>query len=258
MKKFDAKKFDEDWISKDSLIATIQEYEKTGIRNAEFSFSAMIERIENECLDDIQKNHMRSIFIYKVKNQYHALKNIYKDGLEKFNRENEIGEKDRIDFIASCMLKYYSLDTDQLQKTRKKLEFANDVRIFGVIIPETYELWLLNRRLVKIPYLNSTLNSEIIETKEHTLSALETAYLAYYFVQTGEYKLNDHIGNEKDWKHFSEIAGGSSITNVRKNFKEIERHKDIRLKSSRDRKIKNTLIFIENKFPEKKKRDYGS
>jgi hypothetical protein len=83
------------------------------------------------------------------------------------------------------------------------------------------------------------------------LTALEAAYLAYYFVQSGEYQLYDHIGNEKDWKHFSEISGGASITNVRKNFKEIERYKDIRLKPSRDSKIKNALTFIESNFPDK-------
>lgn len=89
------------------------------------------------------------------------------------------------------------------------------------------------------------------QTIEQKLSARETAYLAYYFVEGGEYKLNDNIGNERDWRYFSDISGGSSVTNIRKYFKEIENNKDIRLKLSRLSKIKNTLYFIENNFPDK-------
>ena len=83
------------------------------------------------------------------------------------------------------------------------------------------------------------------------LSALETAYLAYYFVEAGEYKLSNNIGALADWTYFSEIAGGANADNIRKCFKEIEHKKNLRLRSSRLPKIQNTLTFIKCKFPEK-------
>ncbi len=84
------------------------------------------------------------------------------------------------------------------------------------------------------------------------LSALETAYLAYYMVKVGEYKLHDNIGSSNDWIHFSKLGGGANTDNIRKKFKQIENDKDIRLKYSRKPKIQNTLSFIKNKFPNKK------
>jgi len=88
---------------------------------------------------------------------------------------------------------------------------------------------------------------------EKKLSALETAYLAYYFIKSGEYNLGGEVESRKDWEYFSELAGGASIDNIRKSYKDIEYKESQRLKASRLSKIQNTVSFIENNYPDKDK-----
>lgn len=126
-----------------------------------------------------------------------------------------------------------------------------------------YGFWHLKPTVTKIGADISTIDEfkTIIPLKDkktnlspktlNKLSALETAYLAYYFVKSGEYKLTDNIGAKKDWTYFSKLTGGANIDNIRKNFKEIEHNKDLRIKPSRNQKVENTLYFIKNKFPNK-------
>jgi hypothetical protein len=100
-------------------------------------------------------------------------------------------------------------------------------------------------KILKVPH------SGLDKGKGLKLSAKETAYLAYYFVEAGEYKLTDNIGTLKDWVYFSEIASGANSDNIRKDFKKIEHNKDLRLRASRLSTINNTLTYIKCNFPDK-------
>ncbi|PKD21797.1 hypothetical protein APR41_02120 [Salegentibacter salinarum] len=80
------------------------------------------------------------------------------------------------------------------------------------------------------------------------LSALETAYLAHYFVESKEYKFINGTPGKGDWEHFSNITSGASSTNIRKYYSENLKPVN-RLKPSRIAKIKKVISYLKAHFP---------
>lgn len=81
------------------------------------------------------------------------------------------------------------------------------------------------------------------------LSALETAYLAHYLVESKEYKFVNGTPGKEDWEYFSNITDGASSTNIRKFYSEILK-KDIRLQPTRTTKIKKIITYIKTCLPD--------
>ena len=84
------------------------------------------------------------------------------------------------------------------------------------------------------------------------LSALETAYLIYYLVESREYIWINSIPGELDWEYFSKITNGKSPTNIRKSYNLISLKKEERLRPSRILKIEKVVTYIQNSLSQYK------
>ena len=102
---------------------------------------------------------------------------------------------------------------------------------------------------VHAPTTNAEEDPVTNRTREISLSALETAYLAHYLVESKSYSFINGTPGELDWKYFSEVTNGASSTNIRKFYSEIMRP-DKRLKNSRQGKIKRIISYLGTHFPE--------
>ncbi|MCB0462668.1 MAG: hypothetical protein R2816_06755 [Flavobacteriaceae bacterium] len=170
------------------------------------------------------------------------IRRLYNDYLG-INEETLVSWKEWVIYQFDCdkfLIKYLTLKKDQDYEIELK-DFWCETNF------KCYDLFMIWSNFAAIKKISKFLNEELgnlgVNKTSLGLSALEVAYYAYYMREAKEKIVSCRFPSEEAYKELQNRFG-ANWKNIQQSYNEINNNRNMRLKSSRKKKVENVMPLL--------------